>query len=155
MCINCFCYNTDTYLQYNVQIEKQVEKYMWDLHHKLVLFQQSRIFSLIPENEIKVDILGWTPSLLTSVMVSCFYVFIPNMKTRTGINPLDISTSAKVSGFSSGGVTSTSSPRSTIIGFVPRNSFYASTFPNCGILSSTTSDDSSVGVDSWGTSTIA
>ena len=43
--------------------EIQVQIYMWDLHHKLVLFQQSRnIFCYVPENEIEGDILGWNPS---------------------------------------------------------------------------------------------
>ena len=43
---------------------KQVKIYMWALHHKLFLFQQSRIFfGYVPENDIKEDILGWNPSL--------------------------------------------------------------------------------------------
>ena len=34
--------------------KKQVEKYMWDLYHKLDLFLQSRnCFRYVPENEIE------------------------------------------------------------------------------------------------------
>ena len=63
MCIRNLCYITQTYLQYNVQREKQVEIYMWALHHELVLFQQSRnCFCYVPDNEIKGDILVWTTS---------------------------------------------------------------------------------------------
>ena len=43
--------------------EKQVEICMWDLHHGLVLFQQSRnYFRYVPENDIEGEILGWTTS---------------------------------------------------------------------------------------------
>ena len=43
--------------------KKQVEMYMWALHHELVLFLQIMIFfRYVPENEIKGDILGWTAS---------------------------------------------------------------------------------------------
>ena len=38
---------------------KQVEKYMWALHHKLVLFLQSRnYFRYEPDSKIEGDILG-------------------------------------------------------------------------------------------------
>ena len=43
--------------------KNQAKKYMWDLHHKLVLFLQSRnCFCYIPDNEIEGGILGWTTS---------------------------------------------------------------------------------------------
>ena len=44
--------------------KKQVEKYMWAIHHELFLFQQSRnCFPYVPDNEIEGGILGWNPSL--------------------------------------------------------------------------------------------
>ena len=65
MCIKKLCYSTETYLRYNVQRGKQVKIYMWYLHHKLVIFQQSRnCFCYLTENEIKGDILGWTTPLI-------------------------------------------------------------------------------------------
>ena len=43
--------------------KKQVKKYIWVIHHKLVLFLQSRnYFRYVPENEIKGGVLGWTTS---------------------------------------------------------------------------------------------
>ena len=43
--------------------KKQVKIYMWALHHKLVIFQQSRnCFCCVPENEIEGGILGCTTS---------------------------------------------------------------------------------------------
>ena len=63
MCIKILCYSTETYLWYNVQREKQVEIYMWDPHHELVLFLQGRnYFCYVSENEIEGGILGWTTS---------------------------------------------------------------------------------------------
>ena len=39
----------------------QVEIHMWDLHHELVLLQQSRnFFCYVSDNDIKGDILGCT-----------------------------------------------------------------------------------------------
>ena len=47
-----------------------VKIYMWALHHKLVLFQQSRnVFRYVPENDIEEYILGWTTSV--DVWVKC------------------------------------------------------------------------------------
>ena len=63
MCIKKSSYITETYIQYNVQREKQVKKYIWVLYHELVPFLQSRnCFRYVPENEIEGGILGWTPS---------------------------------------------------------------------------------------------
>ena len=43
--------------------KKQVKIYMWALHHKLVLFQQSmNCFWYVLENETEGNILGWTTS---------------------------------------------------------------------------------------------
>ena len=43
--------------------KKQVEIYMWALHHELVLFLQSRnCFRYVPENDIEGGIVGWTTS---------------------------------------------------------------------------------------------
>ena len=42
---------------------KTIEKYMWALHHELVLFLQGRnFFRYVSENEIEGGILGWTTS---------------------------------------------------------------------------------------------
>ena len=62
MCIKTLSYSTEIYLRYNVKEEKkQVEIYMWALHHELVQFlQSSKCFRYIPDNDIKGDILGWT-----------------------------------------------------------------------------------------------
>ena len=62
MCIKKLSYRTETYLRSNVQIKKQVEKYIWAIYQKLVLFLQGRIFLCVPENDIERDILGWTLS---------------------------------------------------------------------------------------------
>ena len=43
--------------------EIEIGIYIRDLHHELVLFQQSRnCFRYVPENDIEEDILGWNPS---------------------------------------------------------------------------------------------
>ena len=50
-----------------------VEIYIWDLHHKLFLFQQSRnCFSYLPENDIEGDILNWTTFFIMEVKVKVF-----------------------------------------------------------------------------------
>ena len=103
MCIKILCYSTETYLRYNVKREKQTEIYMWALHHKLVLFQQSKnFFHYVPENDIEGDILGWTTSwvipwfpdahildgLLESnkeVITPVFYDIIPELHTTGGL----------------------------------------------------------------------
>ena len=73
MCIKKLCYSTETFLRYNVQMEKQVEKYTWYLHHELVLFLQSRIFfRCVQDNDIEGDILGWTTS------IASLYTFLPS-----------------------------------------------------------------------------
>ena len=65
MCIKKLFYSTETYLRYNVQSKKQVEIYMWGLHHELVLFLQSRnCFHYVLEDEVEGGILGWTISKL-------------------------------------------------------------------------------------------
>ena len=46
ICITKLSYSTETYIQSNVQGLKKVKKYMWALHHELVIFLQSRNFSL-------------------------------------------------------------------------------------------------------------
>ena len=66
MCIIKLCYSTETYILYTVQRRKQVEIYMWYLHHELILFLQSmNCFSCVPDNEIEGDILGWNMSYTT------------------------------------------------------------------------------------------
>ena len=64
MCIKELSYSTETYLQFQLTKEnKQVEKYMWAPHHKLVLFLQIRnCFHYVRENNIEGYILGWTTS---------------------------------------------------------------------------------------------
>ena len=76
MCIKNLCYSNETYLLYNLQREKQVEIYMWALHHELVLFQKSRnCFRYVPENEIEGYILVWTMSRVRydyiEVLIQC------------------------------------------------------------------------------------
>ena len=54
--------------------KKQAKIYMWDLHHKLFLFQQSRnCFSYLPENGIKWDILNCTTFFIMEVKVKVFF----------------------------------------------------------------------------------
>ena len=63
MCIKKLRYITETYIQYIVQREKNVEIYLLALHHKFVLFLQSRnSFLYVQDNEIEGDILSWTTS---------------------------------------------------------------------------------------------
>ena len=51
MFIKKLSYSTETYLQYNIWRGGKVKKYMWALHHKLVLFLQSRnCFCYVPDN---------------------------------------------------------------------------------------------------------
>ena len=72
MCIKKSFYSTDTYLRYRIRRGKTGEKYMWDLHHELVIFLQSRnCFRYVPDNEIKGDILGWTTSY-----INCNYLLL-------------------------------------------------------------------------------
>ena len=50
--------------------KKQVEIYMWDLHHKLVLLLESRnCFRYVPENEVEGGILGWTTSYTSKAKI--------------------------------------------------------------------------------------
>ena len=61
MCIKNLYYSAENYIQYNLHRGVKVKIYMWNLHHELVLFLQSRkFFHYVPENDIKGDILGWT-----------------------------------------------------------------------------------------------
>ena len=46
--------------------KNQAVKYMWDLHHELVLFLQStNCFCYVTDNDTKGDILDWTTSTTT------------------------------------------------------------------------------------------
>ena len=59
---------------------KQVEKYIWALYHKLVLFLQIRnCFRYVPENDIEEDILVWTPSDVSYLIVLFCRVYDINM----------------------------------------------------------------------------
>ena len=72
---------------------KQVEKYMWDLHQELFLFQQSgNCFCYVPENEIKGIILGWTTSMQIYAMgLSSNDIGEQNcLRTYTIGNPLNV-----------------------------------------------------------------
>ena len=88
MCIKKLSYITDTYLRYNIQREKQVEKYEWVLYHELVLFLKNRnCFWYVPDNDIKREILGCTPSSVDHARHATYivvkYSYTATVKTST------------------------------------------------------------------------
>ena len=68
-------YYWDLSLIQRTKVKKQVEIYMWALHHEFVLFQQSRnCFCYVPDNEIEGYILGWTtPFIIVQVTLLILY----------------------------------------------------------------------------------
>ena len=86
MCTKKLSYNTETYLRYNVLRGKQVEIYMWSLHHKLVLFLKSgNCFCCVPDNEIKGGSLGWTTSHTKAIFKAILNVFLNRLSKLASI----------------------------------------------------------------------
>ena len=69
---------------------KQTKENIWYLYHELVLFLQSRnCFRYVPDNEIKGDILGWTPSQYRIILGSLLFLgmsrTLKNIKALIGV----------------------------------------------------------------------